>query len=110
MKTKTPRGKSVKKRTKKPSVKPLKNIPLDYTASIKILGKKYQATGSTAGEAIENLKVGKVAKGMSILELSRDGSSHSKILPHMQTIRLFSPSKLMRSIALKNVSLMFSGF
>ena len=80
-----------------------------YLASIKVLGKKYEAKGSSAKEAIGNLKVGNVAKGMSVLEITKGKVSKSKILNHPQTFRLFTLSKLMREVALKQVSLMFDG-
>ncbi len=96
MKTKTPRVKKVAKNK-------------DYLASIKILGRNYQAQGSTAKEAIENLVVGKVAKGMSILTVMKGEKSCEKILNHNQTFRLFSLSRMTREVAIKNASLMFQG-
>jgi len=78
----------------------------DYGASIKVLGKVYTARGSTAREAIEGLSV-RNAKGMSVMTITKGGSFKSKILGAPLTSRLFSPSKLMREIALKHASLMF---
>jgi hypothetical protein len=95
--------KTTKKRVVKTAVKP------KFTASIKILGKVYKADGATVKEAIENLKVGKVAKGVSLLTVTKGKISKDKVLPAPQTFRLFSPSKLMRELAIKNVSLMFDG-
>ena len=80
---------------------------MKYKASIKVLGKSYEAQGESKSQAIENLKVGGVARGMSILVLSKGNESKSKVLPSTQTSRLFSPSKLVREIALKNVALRF---
>lgn len=81
----------------------------DYFASIKILGRNYQAQGATAKEAIEKLNVGKVAKGMSILTVTKGEKSCEKVLNHNQTFRLFSLSRMMREVAIKNVSMMFQG-
>lgn len=78
-----------------------------YTASVKILGRVYTATGTTAKDAFLNLKPNGVARGMGILTLSKDGVSREKILPSVQISRMFSPSPLVREIALKNVGLRF---
>jgi hypothetical protein len=91
--------------TKKTPVKRVKKE--DYEASIKVLGQVYKSKGGSAKEAIESLKVGSVARGMSILTMKKGKITREKILPTHQTSRLFSPSKLVREIALKNVSLMF---
>lgn len=85
--------------------KKVKIVP--YTASIKVLGKTYSATGLTAREAIGNLKVGNVAKGMSVLTLSKGEKSCSKVLPPIQTFRLFTPSRLIREVSIKNVAMRF---
>ena len=81
----------------------------DYLASIRILGRNYQAQGATAKEAIEKLNIGKVAKGMSILTVSKGEKSCEKILGHNQTFRLFSLSRMTREVAIKNASMMFQG-
>ena len=106
MKTKTPRGKTVKKVVNGGSVKPSKNIPLDYSASIKILGKTYTSKGATAREAIENLKADR-AKGMGILIVSNGKTKKERILNSRQTFQLFSASRMMREIGLKNTSIFF---
>lgn len=80
-----------------------------YTASIKVFGKTFTSKGKTILEALENLNVGKLNKGVSVLEVSHKGKSVSKILPSVQTARLFSPSPMTREIALKNISLRFYG-
>lgn len=82
------------------------NNPI-YTASIKILGQIYTSKGSSPREAIENLKVGNVAKGVSILSIIKGDRKQDKILTAPQTFKLFSASKLMREITLKQVSLRF---
>lgn len=81
----------------------------EYKATIQLLGKKFTAKGKTAREAIINLKVGGAGKGMGVIEVVNGQSRKSKILSSVQIFRLFSASKLMREIAIKNVSLMFDG-
>lgn len=88
--------KTKQNKTKKSPVKP-------FLASIKILGKHFNSTGSTVREAIENLKPEGKCAGMSILTVN----GKDRVIGGMQTVRLFSASKLMREIALKNISLMF---
>lgn len=77
-----------------------------YGASIKVLGKIYVSTGATVREAIENLKPS-LAKGMSILSISKGEVTKERILNRTQTQALFAPAKLMRELALKNVSAAF---
>lgn len=93
----------MKKTTKKVgvSVKP-------YLATIKILGKFYKSTGSTALEAIENLKPEGKCAGTSVLSVSKGDEKRDKVLPTYQTFRLFSHSKMMRELALKNVANLFN--
>ena len=90
------------KTTKKPTVKP-------YNASIKILGKTCTSSGKDVREAIEALKLGKVAKGVSVLEIVHGENRKSIILPPMQTFRVFSSSGIVREISMKNLSLRFTG-
>lgn len=80
-----------------------------YALSIKVLGKTYTSKGETVKEGLQNLKVGNVAKGMSVLRITKGGVAKDKVIPPAQTAKLFSLSPLMREIAIKNVSLMFQG-
>lgn len=90
-------------------VKPKKTKKVEpYTASIKLFGKIYSATGLTIQEAIGNIPASKVAKGASVLTVSKGGNSHSKILNGRQVVSLFTPSKMMREIALKRASALFN--
>ena len=88
------------KKVKKTTVKP-------YLASIKILGKVYNSTGSTALEAIENLKPDGKCAGTSILSVSKGDVKRDKIIPAFQTFRIFSKSKMMRELGLRGVSSLF---
>jgi hypothetical protein len=77
----------------------------EYSASIKVVGKVYTASGGSALEAIANLKPEGQPKGISILTISKGGQKRERLLGRPLTFRLFSPSPLMREIALKQVSL-----
>ena len=80
-----------------------------YTASIKILGKTYTSSGKGVRDAIEALKLGGVAKGVSVLEIVHGKNRKSVILPAPMTFRVFSSSGMVREISMKNLSLRFSG-
>lgn len=92
MTVKTPRKRSVKK--------------AEYTATIKAFNRFFTATGSTAREAVENLNVPN-AKGVSVLTVSKGEVKRDKILSHSMTFKLFSQSRLMREIVLKNIGAYF---
>jgi hypothetical protein len=79
---------------------------MKYKATIKVLGKIYNAAGDTTREALANLKP-ENGKGMSILSISCGDKSKERILTSTQTFRLFNASPTMREIALKNTSLLF---
>lgn len=79
---------------------------LAYTASIKVFGKAHTASGATVREAIENLQPGN-ARGVSVLTVAKGTNEKQKILNSTQTIRLFSPMRLVRELSLKNISMMF---
>ena len=91
------------KTTKKKEVKKVAK----YVATIKVLGKNYTSVGQTPREAVENLDVGKNARGVSVLSVSNGSQVITKIIPTVQTYRLFCPSRLQREIALKGVSSLF---
>lgn len=78
-----------------------------YAAKIKILGKFYESTGQTAFEAIDNLKPDGVAKGVALLIVSKGEVKQERFLPAVQVSNLFSRSRIMREIALKNTALRF---
>ncbi len=80
-----------------------------YKATIKIFGREYKAEGATVSEALGGLKVGGASKGLGIITISKGDVSIDKVLPPRRTFQLFSASKLMREVAIKNVSLLFGG-
>ncbi len=78
-----------------------------YEATIEILGKKYKAKGKTVMEAVSNLKPKGMARGKSILTVTKGKESKSKVLVPFVVNRLFNLSPTMRIVALKNVSTLF---
>lgn len=83
-------------------------ISLSYTASFKTRGRVYSGTGATVSEAIGALAF-RNGKGMGILTITRGNKSKTKVLTVPQVYRLFSATRLVRKVALKNVSALFEG-
>lgn len=77
-----------------------------YTATLKVLGKTYEAKGDTALAAIASLTPGNV-KGKSILTLATGEQTKERILMPVVTYRLFNSAGFTREVALKNASLLF---
>ncbi len=71
-----------------------------YSASVKIFGKIYGSIGASVEEAITNLKPDGLARGMSIISVTKGGVTQEKIFPRVATARLFSPSPMIRAAAL----------
>ena len=69
-------------------------------ATLKIFSSTFEAEGATPLEAIGNLKVVGLTKAKSILTVG----DRTIVLNPYQTSRLFSPSPLMREIALKTTA------
>lgn len=95
----------MKKGTKK-AVSKLPKKEVSFVASIKVLGKTFSSNGNTALEALVSLKP-ECGKGVSVLTVTKGEKSKVKILPAPQTFRLFSASRLMREVMLKNLSMVF---
>lgn len=80
----------------------------NYTASLKIFGKTFTATGASIPEAIDALKPG-VAKGRAILTISKGDTTKERMLMPMATMRLFNTRGMAHDVVLKNTALMFAG-
>lgn len=97
----------MKKTNKK---EPTTKKPVNYEASIKVFGrdnKVYKSKGASVKEVLENLKVEGKAGGICVLTISNGDKKRDRIMNAEQLFRLFSSSRLMREIALKNVTLLF---
>ena len=77
-----------------------------YTAVLTVLGKTYRASGDTVPEAITKLTPSN-PKGRCILSVEHGNKKRERILPHLMSFKLFSSSRMMREIALKQVSSLF---
>jgi hypothetical protein len=72
-------------------------------ATIKIMGKEYHGEGKTIAEALENISYTGFSRFKSMLMVN----GKTVVLIPQQTQRLFSPVKMVRDIAIKNLSLRF---
>lgn len=86
---------------------PTTKKPVNYEASIKVFGKVYKSKGASVKEVLENLKVEGKVGGICVLTISNSDKKRDRIMNTEQLFRLFSSSRLMREIALKNVTLLF---
>lgn len=81
-----------------------------YSATIKVMGKTYKATGATALEALSSFDLSKVnLKGKSILIIEKGDKRKEKVLMPTVTYRLFNSHGLTKEIALKQISILFQG-
>jgi short subunit fatty acids transporter len=101
---KTPTTKKVTKKEKPAEI--VENSSL-CTATIKILGKITSATGVDVKDAISNLNPAN-KNGMAVLTVEKEGYKREVIIPSTQIYRLFNGGRLMKEIALKNISMRFT--
>lgn len=94
----------MKKATTKPKAPKASS---EVEASIKILGKTFTAKGATVSEALFNIQPIGVAKGMAILTVTKEGVKRERVLSPIQTFRMFNGGRIMREIAVKNISILF---
>ncbi len=78
-----------------------------YSASIKIFGKSYYATGLTLKEALESLKPEGKTGGICILSVTHGDKKMEKILNASQLFKLFTASRVIHEMALKNILMLF---
>ena len=98
----------MKKKVVKKAVKKVKeptNKP-QYTANAIVLGRKYQSKGATVSGAIGGLNI-KNCKGKLILSVSDGTTTRERVMMPNAAFRLFSASRMMREIALKQTSQLF---
>lgn len=78
-----------------------------YQSQIKVFGKIYKASGASIKESIENLKIEGKAGGASVITISKGELKREKILSAMQVFRLFTASRIMKEVAMKNILALF---
>lgn len=94
------------KKTKK--VKEPKEVKPAYKATVKVMGKTYEASGDSALSAISSLKPGN-CKGKAILTVTKGDVSKERILMPPVVSRLFNMMGSSKEIAVKQISTLFQG-
>ncbi len=98
----------MKKTTTKKKVVKETNGPYLATLNLKAYKKIYRGAGNSVSEALLNITPLNQPKGVTILSITKGDVTREKILAGFQVARLFSPSRLVKEIALKNISSLFN--
>ncbi len=93
--------------TNKKTVKKVVKEEPSYKAVLKCAGHFYEATGSSIIEAIGNIKPG-VARGVTVLTLSKGEKSQARVFHPLMTTRLFNTAGITREILLRNAATRFA--
>ena len=81
---------------------------MTYKVTLTMMGKKYNATGDSVADAVSKIKPNNV-KAKGILTIEHGENKREKILmPHIAH-RLFNSVGLNREVAMKNITILFSG-
>lgn len=84
-----------------------KQSPPTYRVMLRMGGKSFTADGATVAEALAKLNPGRF-RGNAILSVHTGDTSRERILGVQQTFRLFNGGRIMREVAIKNISLLFT--
>ncbi len=79
-----------------------------YKATVKVMGKTYNATGDSIMDVLVGLKP-KNCKGKVILTIENGKRKKERILMPAIAFRLFNSSAFTREVALKNTAILFQG-
>ena len=98
--------KKIKLKTKKPKTESIaKSV---FHATLKLLGRIYEAEGSTIDEVLGNLQPGGWAKGAGVLTVEKDGVVKEKIIAGNHIRNLFGmTSGTRKEVSLKWVRQLF---
>lgn len=78
-----------------------------YLVKAIVAGKTYEAHGQTVLEALSTLSVPGTVRGKVILIVAKGTARKEWVMPYYAVARLFSQSRIMREVALKNISQLF---
>lgn len=95
------------KKTTKVKKKSKSEVKSDYTVFFKVFGKSYEGKGQTLKEAIESLNFKGKIGGVSIFTVSHGDNKKERVMNTVIASRLFSSSRIMREIAIKNMLTLF---
>jgi len=79
-----------------------------YKATIKVMGKSYEASGSDVSSALLGLKPLN-CKGKGILTIQHGEVKKERVLMPMVLFRLFNTKGLTNEIAVKQAAMLFQG-
>jgi hypothetical protein len=100
--TKTKKVSNIKKQSDK--------VEGSFIVTFKTFTNTYISTGKTIEDALNNLNVdGKIAN-VSVMTVSNGLNKRERVINFIQAHRLFSKSNVIRTIALKNMALLFGNF
>ena len=85
-----------------------RKVSAKYKVTMRAMGRIYEATGKSGVEAISNLVGFGNIKGKVILTMDHGKKKKDKVLMPILAYRLFSSSRLMKEIALKNINALFA--
>lgn len=89
-------------------MKKTKKIQTTYKATLKVLGRIYEAQGNTPDEVLSNFKTQDWIKGAGVLIVEKDGVRKEKILPGTHIRNVFGmASGTMREVSLKYIKSLF---
>ena len=79
-----------------------------YRATLKVLGRIYEAEGNTPDEVLSNFKTQDWIKGAGVLIVEKDGIRKEKIIPGTHIRNVFGmASGTMREVSLKWIKSLF---
>ena len=81
-----------------------------YALKLKVLNTVYESVGDTVIEALNALKLKGMVRTVGILTVTKGKESREKILAPRILARLYTESRLMKEVAIKNISNLFLGF
>lgn len=77
-------------------------------ATLKVLGRVYEAQGNTPDEVLSNFKTQDWIKGAGVLIIKQDGKTKEKIIPGSHIRNVFGmASGTMREVSLKFIKSVF---
>lgn len=80
---------------------------MKYEITLKVMGKKFTASGDTVIDALTVLKPMGIA-GTCILTVCYNGECKDRVLPTVMAKRAFQMQGASREAAIKNISLMYA--
>jgi len=78
----------------------------DYKATLFIMGRTYTGKGDTVAKAVIDIRP-EITRGRAVLTVEKGENSRERILMPKVVYRIYNGSDISRSLAMKNISLLF---